>query len=112
MVEDDAYLISVSVSNSGDRPTTLTGIGARQYTSLYQRLVGRPAWNAVLPMNVHQNHEIPCVLEPGTRWEGMMQQPDKMVELSRSGYLYILADHTGGKKPARRRLIIRDVSKD
>ncbi len=105
----DKTFVTVEVTNTGDRKTTLTHLVGFHYANRFQWLrnkknktfiVANPAFSAVLPH----------VLEPGERWLGGIEQNEELDDISRNGYLYCGVYHSGGKKAVLQRVIVRDIN--
>lgn len=103
--------VSVTVSNVGDRPTTMTGIGMEYYGNWYRRIRGRPDRAAVFP-NPSDAFPLPKILNPGEQWLGLVPQEraDKdfnLEEMSRTGHVVIWLGQSHSERAMRRRLTIR-----
>lgn len=102
--------VSVTVSNIGDAPTTIKGIGMEFYSNWYRRIRLRPNRAAVFP-NPNDTFPLPKVLNPGEEWLGLIPQErvDKnrdLEELARTGYLIIWLSQSHRQREMRRRLTI------
>lgn len=85
--------VSVTVSNVGDRPTTIKGVGIVYYKSWLTRLRNRAENKAVFP-KPSDDFPLPLVLNPGDEWGGLIPQKliDKNIDMeamSQSGHLLI-----------------------
>lgn len=102
--------VSVTVSNVGDRPTTIKGVGMEYYTNWFRRLRNRAEKAVVFP-NPSDGFPLPRVLNPGDEWLGLIPQErlDKEIdleEMSRSGHLIIWLTQSHTQKAMRKRLIV------
>lgn len=102
--------VSVTVSNVGDRPTTIKGVGMEYYTNWFQRLRNK-AEKAVLFPNANYSFPLPRVLNPGEEWLGLIPQArlDKEIdieEMSRNGHLMIWLTQSHTQRAMYKRLII------
>ena len=100
--------VSVTITNTGTRPTTLKGIGLEHYANPTRRLRGKTEMAAVFP-NPNDHHPLPRMLNPGEEWRGLIPQerPDKglsLKEMANQGHLLIWASVSHKKKPIKTRL--------
>jgi hypothetical protein len=101
--------VPVTVSNVGNRPTTIKNVGMEYYSNWFSRLRSRAEKAAVFP-NPSDDFPLPRVLNPGEAWLGLIPQArlDKGVdleEMSRTGHLMILLSQSHTKRAIRKRLI-------
>ena len=101
--------VSVTITNVGNRPTTLKGIGIEHYDSLLNRLRRQTKLAAVFP-NPSDKHPLPRILNPGDEWCGLIPQErvDKglsLEEMAKNGYLMISASHSHTQKSTQVRLV-------
>lgn len=101
--------VSVTVSNVGNRPTTIKSVGMEYYTNWCNRFRNRAEKAAVFP-NPSDGFPLPRVLNPGEEWLGLIPQErlDKGVdleEMSRTGHLMILLSQSHKQRAMRKRLI-------
>jgi hypothetical protein len=102
--------VMVTVSNIGDRPTTIKGVGMEHYTNWFGRLRHRVAKAAVF-LNPNDGFPLPRLLNPGDEWVGLIPQErqDKGIdleEMSRNGHLIIWLSQSHKVQAKRKRLII------
>ena len=108
--------VSVTVSNIGDRPTTIKGVGMEYYTGWWKRIRNDAETAAVFP-NPNTGFPLPRVLNPGDEWQGLIPQKriDKnmdMEQMSRSGHLMIWLSRSDKQWALRKRLTIAHRSGD
>lgn len=108
--------VSVTVSNVGDRPTTIKGVGMEYYTGWLTRLRNRAKTAAVFP-NPSDGFPLPRILNPGDEWCGLIPQQriDKnmdMEAMSQSGHLMIWLSRSDRQRSLRQRLTIVQRSKN
>lgn len=108
--------VSVIVSNVGDRPTTIKGVGMNYYKSWLTRLRNRAEIAAVFP-NPSDRFPLPRVLNPGDEWCGLIPQQriDKNMDMEamcQSGHLMIWLSRSDKQRALRKRLIIVQRSKN
>ena len=111
-VREGKKWVSVTISNIGDRPTTLKGIGLKYYKSLFDRIRDKCALAAVFP-NPNDNFPLPRVINPGEEWTGLVPQEreDKHISLSemaKQGHLLIWASQSHTSKENKKRLFVKD----
>ncbi len=108
--------ISVTVTNIGDRPTTMKGVGMEYYISWYQRFRKIPKTAAVFP-NPNTNFPLPRIINPGEEWIGFIPQEraDKDIDLyqmANNGHLLIWLSRSDTQKSIKKRVIIRETKND
>jgi hypothetical protein len=107
---DGAAVITVSVTNRGDRPTTLTNLGYLQYKTTNKK--GWKFWRLRIPdfaaviLPTTTQAPIPCELKPGAVWCAYSAQTTRLEELASSGKLYCLLYHSHAEKPIRKRVLV------
>ncbi len=102
--------VSVVVTNIGDRPTTIKGVGMEYYTNWYKRLRNQADKAATFP-NPSDRFPLPRVLTPGDEWNGLIPQERQgkvmnLEEMSQSGHLMIWLSRSDRKQALRKRIII------
>ncbi|MBI3810842.1 MAG: hypothetical protein HY283_01355 [Nitrospirae bacterium] len=85
--------VTVTVSNIGNRPTTIKSVGMEYHSNWLNRLRNR-AEKAVVYTNPNDHFPLPRLLNPGDEWVGLIPQErlDKWVDLedmSRTGHVMI-----------------------
>ena len=98
--------ISVEVTNTGTRKTTITHLISSHYKSLIFKLIKKTDNNYVIPTPAFLAPRLPHILEPGERWLGGIEQNNELEEISRNGLLYCGIYHSNSKKPVLQRVII------
>jgi len=98
--------ISVEVTNTGDRKTTITHLVGLHYKSFFQKLINKKDINFIVATPAFIPPPLPYILEPGERWMGGIEQNSELEEMSRNGYLCCGIYHSCGKKPILQRVII------
>lgn len=98
--------ISVEVTNTGTRKTTITHLISSHYKSLIFKLIKKADKNYVVLEPAFLAPRLPHILEPGERWLGGIEQNNELEELSRNGFLYCGIHHSSSKKPVMQRVII------
>ena len=104
--------VSISVTNVGDRPTTIKGVGMEHYQSRWLRLKSTADKAAVFP-NPNDNYPLPRILNPGEEWRGLIPQARDdlgidLAALSRSGHLMIWLSHSHSSRAIKKRLEVKD----
>lgn len=116
--------ISITVTNIGDRPTTIKGVGMEFYASWLQRLRNRVKEAAIF---TYPNYDLPLprVLNSGDEWRGLIPQHGissnewdslhrqkrideefNIGEMSRTGHLMIWLTRSDHPQALRKRLTI------
>ena len=109
-LEKEKY-ISVTLSNNGGKPTTVTQLGAVVYQTHFQKW-RRKNSNAMLFINpitsktlvFFPTNSLPALLEIGRTWTGMMQQTDEFTQWIEKGQLYIGVFTSYHKRPLEKRV--------
>jgi hypothetical protein len=102
--------VMVTVTNTGDRPTTIKGVGLEYYEDWLGRLRQRISKAAVFP-NPSDHFPLPRLLNPGDEWVGLIPQfrQDKgmdLEEMSKAGHLIIWLSQSHKQRAMRKRLTI------
>ncbi len=103
--------ISVTVSNRGDRPATITTVGFEGYPNLLAQARNKQSFAAVVP-RPSDSQPLPHVLQPGTQWLGLFPQDDEIEKLARTGRLCVSVHHSHRPKPLRQRILIPARTRD
>jgi hypothetical protein len=102
---DGKSFVSVEVRNNGDRKTTLTHLVGFGYKYRIQWLLRRdPSESFVVGNPV--SDQIPCVLDAGERWLGMVDQQGVLQEWKEKYYIRVGVFHVGSRKPVTARLVL------
>jgi hypothetical protein len=102
--------VSVTVTNVGNRPTTIKVVGMEYYANWFSWLRNRAEKAAVFP-NPSDSFPLPRVLKPGEEWLGLIPQERtdmeiSLEEMSRTGRLMIWLSQSHKQRAIRKRLII------
>jgi hypothetical protein len=111
--------MSYQAANKGDRPTTIYGAGLIWFPdwrvrATYDALTFYAEWRdryaeraKVEVFDLYKpwfSGDIPpFLLNPGSAWKGRAGQDDKVLSMERTGLLYVIVYHYGGR-PARARV--------
>lgn len=106
--------VSILVTNIGDRPTTIKGVGMEYYQSWWLRFRNK-ADKAVIFPNPNDSYPLPHFLNPGEEWRGLIAQARDdlgidLTTLSRSGHLLIWLSHSHSSREIKKRLEIKDTA--
>jgi hypothetical protein len=101
--QKDMTFVTVRVSNTGDRSTTIENMGFLHYENWFLRLRRKPSFAAVVS-NVGAPNPIPYEITPGGIWDGMAQQNKDLISMANKGRLYCCIYHSGAKRPIMRRV--------
>ena len=102
--------VSITVSNIGDRPTTIKGVGMEYYSGWLNRFRNSAEKAAVFP-NPNDGFPLPRVLNPGDEWIGLIPQKriDREInleEMAQMGHLMIWLSRSDRQRTLRKRLTI------
>ena len=108
-VQDPKTYVSITAYNVGDRATTITNLGGMHFESWWRAYVRRrkPS-KAFIITQPSQAQRIPYRFEAGDQWIGMADQTDDIVQMAKSGYLFLILYTTHGGRGHRARVIIRE----
>jgi len=101
-ISEDKTFIQVDATNNGDRPTTITKLGIRIYSSWFKRVLKKPKRQAII-VNPYPG-KIPHKLGPGEEWFGCIDQDGLKEEIPQSGSLVIELYTSHTKKPKKARV--------
>jgi len=107
--EDDKTFISVRVSNSGDRTTTITHMAFSFYNSFFHKLIRKSKSNIIISLPGRPN-QLPFELKPGGIWDGAAIQDDNIEKMSIDGYLECHIYYSDSEKPVRRKVKVRKIN--
>lgn len=107
---DQRHWIKVSVINSGSRATTIQMVGIDTHKNLLDRVIGKAEESFAFP-NAGRTHPLPCRIEPGEEWSGLIPQINRrngmdLREMSLEKPLTVVIRQTISPKIIRRRLLI------
>jgi len=86
---DNETLISVCVTNIGDRPTTITTVALRHFLSWWDRFRKKASQNFIIPNPNLNHHTLPHVLEVGKEWIGGITQDSEIEKMIERGHLVV-----------------------
>jgi hypothetical protein len=104
----DKTLVIITVTNTGDRVTTLTHLMATSYRSFYRKLRKKKSEGILIFSNHGLTGPLPYVLPPGQRWQGYIEQ-NVIEQMDRNNYLYCCIAHSSKNKPVWQRIILDNV---
>lgn len=86
--------VLVSANNRGERPTTLTGLGLRWYSSKRERR--RRNAEKSFAVIAETSQALPFHLQPGELWQGLFDQTEDVATMARDGLLFceVYCTHT------------------
>ena len=100
--------VSVTASNVGDRPTTITNLGGMYFESWWRAYVlRRKPKAAFIIIQPSQAQRIPYRFEVGEQWIGLADQTDDIVQMAKDGYLFLILYTANGGRGHRERVRIR-----
>lgn len=108
-VPDPKTYISVTASNVGDRPTTITNMGGMYFDSWWRAyVVRRKSDQAFIVHQPSQAQRLPYRFEVGGQWIGLADQTDDIVQMAKDGYLFFILYTSSGGRGHRSRVRIRE----
>ncbi|MEX4003613.1 hypothetical protein AB4Y38_32540 [Paraburkholderia sp. EG285A] len=98
-IEDPRSYVTVTALNVGDRPTTITNLGGMYFESWWHAYVRRrKPTQAFIVTDPAPGQRIPYRFDVGAQWIGIAEQTDEVMQMARSGYLFlILYTAAGGR---------------
>ena len=104
-IQDDNEYVVLTVTNRGDLATTLTMMAAFRYRSIIHRWRRRPFWAAIVSNPaITGGQSTPYLISPGDRWMGMAKYDDKLLEIAKSGKLFIAIHASHSNRPFVRKV--------
>lgn len=92
----DPNFISISITNQGTAPTTITNLGLCIYDSWWAAKRRKGSQYFVV-----KNSELPLKLEVGEEWRPEVRQDDRIDNLLKSNKLWVTVSHAFSKRPAQ-----------
>ncbi len=99
-------LITIDVSNFGDRPTTITNLGYYYFSSSWKRFLNQPDKAAIVP-KPSDSQRLPFELKPGGVWMGIAVQDEELTAWAKEGLLYCVLYHSHNKQPVYKRVVVK-----
>lgn len=111
VVPDSNTYVTITGSNVGDRPTTITNLGGMYFESWWRAYVTRrkPTTAFIIP-EPSLGQRIPYRFEIGSQWHGMTLQNDDIVQMAKDGYLFLILYTASTGRGHRVRVKVRDKS--
>lgn len=108
-IDDPNTYILITSTNIGDRPTTITNLGAMYYDSWWKAYIRRRKPSEAFIINTpSQEQRIPYRFDIGDQWIGMAEQDDDIVKKAKNGYLFFTLYTVGGGQGHRIRVKIEN----
>ena len=105
---DNDTFIDATTVNKGTLPTTITNLGIIHYANWRHRLIRRSSYRGIVVNTALQ--PLPYILQPGTRWSGLIKQTAKVEDQARNGILICELCLSHKKKPVKARIRIEKES--
>lgn len=102
--DDPRTYVSVVAYNLGDRATTITNLGFVYYGSRLKAMFRVQPDRAFVITTPSEVQILPYRFESGAQWMGTAIQDDDLVQMSNSGYLYVVLYHSHNGRGVRQRL--------
>lgn len=98
----------ITVTNVGDRTTTITHLALAYWPTWYNQAMNRKGRAFLVSFHSEfPGQDLPYRLEVGTQWMGAARHNEEFKTLARSGRLYFHVYHSGAKKPHSARIRIK-----
>ncbi|WP_416907834.1 MAG: hypothetical protein ACMVO5_12570 [Polymorphobacter sp.] len=98
---DDREYIVLNVTNRGDLPTTLSTMAVFQYRTIFHRWRRKPYYAAIIPRpDLLGGVGTPSLIAPGTTWMGAVIYNDELIEMAKSGKLFVAIHSSHSERPA------------
>lgn len=105
-------LISATVTNRGDRPTTITHFAIAYYDSWWKSFIKKRRTKAAIVATPSLAQRLPFELKAGAEWIGLGEQNQDISRWAKEGWLYVEIYHSHADKPVRKRVVLtNDESK-
>ena len=106
---DPKTYVSITASNVGDQPTTITNLGGMYFDSWWRAyVVRRKATEAFIITEPSQGQRLPYRFEVGDQWIGLADQTDDIVQMAKDGYLFLILYTTGSGRGHRVRVRVQE----
>jgi hypothetical protein len=99
----DKTLMSMTVTNRGDRPTTITHLAMHRYASWWSMMRRRASDNWIVT-DPSESQRLPFELKPGAVWIGMAEQTPDVEGMARAGLLYVAVLHSHSERSIQQRV--------
>ncbi len=96
--EGNHYTV-LRVQNRGSVSCEVQLVQLSHYKTWFELLRRKPSFNAIVVHTRHFGPDVPHRLEPAAEFSSGVEQTDELVELSKSGWLYMGISHTMSEKP-------------
>jgi hypothetical protein len=106
----DQKFFTVSVTNNGDKKTTLQNLSLWHYKEKPSRFKKQHP-QILVAIASRAGQQLPHVLEPGETWSGLYEQMKNVEEMLETGFLFVRVEDSSKQKTAQARFIKRDDPK-
>lgn len=93
----DQFYTSISVTNVGNQPTTITHVLLYAYGCWFNRFVLRKRSTSAFVAHDSRLGQIPYLLEPGKMFSTYVAENDEYISLSQNERLYVVISHSMGR---------------
>lgn len=108
-VQDTKTYISITALNIGDRPTTITNLGAMYFDCWWRAYITRKKATKAFMVNEPSRAQlIPYRFDVGDQWIGLADQDDAIIKMAQDGYLFMILYTAQGGRGHRVRVKIRE----
>ena len=109
--DPDASYVIASATNRGTLPTTITHLSFEEYGDwwkAWRRKRTGLAMVVAIPTLAGMPQNLPSIIGPGEKWDGMAKQTDKFVEWAKKGRVYVVIYVSHRNKSYIRRIVWRE----
>lgn len=103
--EKKTYIVA-NFTNKGQTQTIITNLGLYHWDKWYHRFFRKKWKNFIV-----REDSIPCTVQPGAIWKGMIVQDEKLEKMARDGYLYVVAFHSMAQNGVMQRVKLSSDTK-
>jgi hypothetical protein len=103
--KDENTYISVTATNKGNLPTSVTNMLVHSYDNFWSELRNRPLYQAVITNpGIKSGQHIPYVLEPGKLFHGAVPHDNELAAWRKGGRMFVGICCSHRKKPYMKRI--------
>jgi hypothetical protein len=97
--------VSITVTNRGNEPTTITNLGLKGFDTIIQRWFGKEQFAAIIN-HALAGYTLPGLIAVGSDWRSLCHQTAEIEDLARRKLLYVWISHTFSDKLLLKRVLI------
>jgi hypothetical protein len=101
--------IYIDFTNKGQTQTTIMGLHLYHWDKWHHRFF-RKKWRKFFVRD--GSIPIPCTIQPGAIWQGVIPQEEEFEKMARNGYLYVVVFHSMSNNPVMQRVHLPSTIKN